>query len=532
MRVLDKTAKAEAQKIIDQNLPLLKAAPGFVSAEPGFPLVDGAILKEPSIIVFVSRKLPVGDLLPEDRLPRQLGQYRVAVMQADPERQVFASQKFDGLAARLTQSSADLTYEGIDGDPIDEKFEISEPMLCHVGPDAGWPVLKPFLEATEKTLSVAMYDFNADYIAKSFIETVRDKELNVVLTWDDGMTAPETKIRTRLRRTLKEQLDGWIVQCGNGYRFANAYHEKVAVRDSSAFWLSSGNWSLRSQPDIDPIADPKTARGMFSKGNREWHIIVDDGPLSEMFERYIRHDRDGSEAEAKAGDKAAKLDKTITERMPDLFVPILALVGSFELAAPPQPFAPASLPSVRRKVEVMPVLTPDNYLHRILDLIKSAKRSIYLQYAYITYSDRPDDKKFTEMLGLLADLSYKPNFEMRIIVGASGAADKIRKLVEAGFNEKVFHTQSSIHNKGIVVDGSVVLVSSANWSSDGVLRNRDAGLIIYDEEIASYYSAVFEYDWDTRSTSHIEDDEVAVVASVGEEIPAGMVRMSWRDYYG
>ena len=48
-------------------------------------------------------------------------------------------------------------------------------MLCHVGPDAGWPVLKPFLEATESTLSVAMYDFNADYIAKSFIETVRDK---------------------------------------------------------------------------------------------------------------------------------------------------------------------------------------------------------------------------------------------------------------------------------------------------------------------------------------------------------------------
>ena len=50
-------------------------------------------------------------------------------------------------------------------------------MLCHVGPDAGWPVLRPFLEATKKTLSVAMYDFNADYIAKSFIETVRDKDL-------------------------------------------------------------------------------------------------------------------------------------------------------------------------------------------------------------------------------------------------------------------------------------------------------------------------------------------------------------------
>lgn len=532
MRVLDKATKAEVQKAIDQNLPLLRSAPGFVSAEPGFPVVDGTILKEPAIIVFVSRKLPVRDLLPEDRLPRQLGKYRVAVMQADPERQLLASEKFSGIASRLTQSSADLTYAGIKGNPIDAKFEISEPMLCHVGPDAGWPVLKPFLEATETTLSVAMYDFNADYIAKSFIETVRDKNLNVVLTWDDGMTAPETKIRARLKRTLKDHLDGWIVQCGNGYRFANAYHEKVAVRDSSAFWLSSGNWSLRSQPDIDPIADPKTARGMFSKGNREWHIIVDDAALSEIFERYIHHDRDGSEAESEAGDKGAALDKTLAERMPDLFVPVESLLSTPELAAPPRPFAPASLPSVRRNVEVIPVLTPDNYIGRIFELIENAERSIYLQYAYITYSDKPGDKKFTEMLGLLAELSYKPGFDMRIIVGGNGAADKIRKLVESGFNEKVFRTQSNVHNKGIIADGSVVLVSSANWSSDGVLRNRDAGLIIFDEEIASYYSEVFEYDWDNRATSYIEDDEVAVVASVNEEVPAGMVRMSWRDYYG
>ena len=72
--------------------------------------------------------------------------------------------------------------------------------------------------------------FNADYIAKIFIETVRDKNLKVTLTWDDGMTAPETRIRKKLRKTLKGNLDGWIVRCGGGRQFANAYHEKVAVQ--------------------------------------------------------------------------------------------------------------------------------------------------------------------------------------------------------------------------------------------------------------------------------------------------------------
>jgi phosphatidylserine/phosphatidylglycerophosphate/cardiolipin synthase-like enzyme len=121
---------------------------------------------------------------------------------------------------------------------------------------------------------------------------------------------------------------------------------------------------------------------------------------------------------------------------------------------------------------------------------------------------------------------------MRIIVGTTSAADKIRKLVEAGFNEAVFRTQRNIHNKGIVVDGEKVLVSSANWSGDGVLRNRDAGLIIFNREIATYYQNAFLFDWDNRASGFLEDDPPVMVAQAGDEAPPGMVRMSWREYYG
>src|SRR5207244_1028868 len=173
--------------------------PGFVSAEPGFPIIDGTVHKEPAIIVFVAQKKPPTHLLPEERAPRQIGPYRVAVMQADPLRQVVNLMADSAIADSVEDSASNLTYKHLPGDPIDKPFKVSKPMLCHVGPDAGWPVLKPFLEATERTLSVAMYDFNAEYIAKTFIETVRDKGLKAVLTWDDGMTAPATKIRKTLR---------------------------------------------------------------------------------------------------------------------------------------------------------------------------------------------------------------------------------------------------------------------------------------------------------------------------------------------
>jgi phosphatidylserine/phosphatidylglycerophosphate/cardiolipin synthase-like enzyme len=530
MRVFDADAKRAVRAVIDENWDKLKAIPGFVSAEPGFPIIDGTVHKEPAIIVFVAQKRPPTELLPEDRAPRQLGPYRVSVMQADPLKQVMNLMAGSEIADSVEESDANLTYEPIEGNPIEtQSFKVKKPILCHSGPDAGWPVLKKFIEDTRKTISLAMYDFNAEYIAKTFIETVRDKDLKAVVTWDDGMTAPETKIRKNLRSKLKDQLDGWIVRCGSSRRFASAYHEKVMVRDSKDFWLSSGNWSLRSQPDIDPVGEPSDAKGMYSKGNREWHVIVDDEPLAKLFEQYIKHDRDGSEAESEGGDM--ELDAESIPRLPDLFVPVDALYDADDVADAPSPVAPAVLPTTPRDIVVVPVLTPDNYLGRINALIASAKRSIYLQYAYITYSDKPADQGFTEMLAALAELSNRSGLDVRIIVGSTGAADKIRLLVEAGFNETVFRSQSSVHNKGIVVDGERVLVSSANWSGDGVLRNRDAGLIIHDKEIAGYYQDIFLYDWENRASSYIEDDPPVTIATEGEETPPGMVRMPWRDYF-
>lgn len=532
MRVLDRATKEQVQQVINANIATLQKAEGFVSAEPGFPIVDGTVRKEAAVLVFVLHKKSSDRVLSEEMVPRQIGPYPVFVMQADPLRQIMTLDDHSDIAERVTESASDLTYERMDGNPIDSPFTVSSPILCHVGPDAGWPVLKPFIEATEKTLSVAMYDFNADYIAKAFIDTVRNSEIETVLTWDNGMTEPETRIRTKIRRSLKDHLDGWIVQCGNGYRFANAYHEKVAVRDSSSFWLSSGNWSLRSQPDIDPVGDPASARGMYSKGNREWHVIVEDGSLAKLFEQYIKYDAEGSKSEAEEGDHGAVLEKPDAVQFPDLFVPIDELSMPFELAAPPRPTPPATLPSTPHDFEVRPLLTPDNYVGRVIELLKSATRSIYLQFAYINYSDRDGDEDFIKMLEVLAQASYRPNMDVKIIVGSSNASDKIRALVEAGFNEKVFRSQRNIHNKGIVVDGKTVLVSSANWSSDGVLRNRDAGVIIKEPEIARYFQDVFLDDWENRAKSRLGDDPPVTVARDDEPTPAGMVRMSWRDYYG
>lgn len=53
-----------------------------------------------------------------------------------------------------------------------------------------------------------------------------------------------------------------------------------------------------------------------------------------------------------------------------------------------------------------------------------------------------------------------------------------------------------VHNKGMIVDGRYVLISSINWNYNSANNNREAALILDSPEAAAYYTKVFDYDWD------------------------------------
>jgi hypothetical protein len=521
---LDAATKEDVGRVIDANRAALESIPNFLAAEPGFPLVDGRILTEPAIIVFVAAQ-DTKESRPEVGHPSSsIGPYRVVLMQADPLMQLSLIPGFAPDGQHLS-----LTYKPLEDNPINELFEVRAPMLCHVSPDAGWPTLSDFLGATEQTLTVAMYDFSAEYIAEVFTASVLKHGSKVVMTWDDGMTQDETTLLANLRHDLTTHFECWEVHCGSNRRFNSAYHTKVAVRDSTSFWLSSGNWSKNSQPKIDPVTNPDQRKGMFTDRNRDWHIVVDDEPLAQLFERYIIYDRDGSVREAE--ESVPQISELIAQQaLPDLFVSADVFVDREASRTVPDPIPSERLPSSPRGVRIQPVLTPDNYQPRLMDLLKAAKHSIDIQIPYIRYTEEPEDADFIALLELLKELSHQPAITLRIIVSKGNAKDLCR-LVAFGVDKTVFKEQSNVHNKGIIVDREIVLVSSANWSSDGVLRNRDAGLIIYDDEIAAYYQRAFEYDWMVRASAYIEPDPSVILAPEGTPTPHGMKRVAWHDFY-
>jgi phosphatidylserine/phosphatidylglycerophosphate/cardiolipin synthase-like enzyme len=62
-----------------------------------------------------------------------------------------------------------------------------------------------------------------------------------------------------------------------------------------------------------------------------------------------------------------------------------------------------------------------------------------------------------------------------------------------------FRIQENVHNKGMIVDGSTVVVGSQNWSSEGVDTNRDASVVIKSADVAAYWEKIFLLDWNERT---------------------------------
>ena len=143
---------------------------------------------------------------------------------------------------------------------------------------------------------------------------------------------------------------------------------------------------------------------MYGKGNCEWHIIVEDKKLAELFERYIRHDRDDLEKEAE--DDADLVLDVAAPRLPDLFVPLEALMADAGEADARHRCA-AVLP--RRRARSRAAAPDAGQLYRPHQE-DARRRQAVDPYAvcYITYTDKPVDKEFTALLEMLAEMSNKP----------------------------------------------------------------------------------------------------------------------------
>ncbi|WP_185732376.1 phospholipase D-like domain-containing protein [Burkholderia sp. Bp8963] len=376
--------------------------------------------------------------------------------------------------------------------------EVTAPvtLVLHASPDAGWSQLSNFIAGVREELVVGMYDFTSAHILTA-VEDALAGGKKLTLTLDHpakNHTADQTDEETQ--HALHESLGGnfagtWALTNSDPkapvWIYPNAYHIKVAVREDDTFWLSSGNWNNSNQPEID-LSDPASARKIAAVSDRDWHVIAASPKLAETFRAFLQHDFDIAreniaELAAQAAGARAAMEQVLQQGVPvEMFA-----AGK----APQQFFTPRTLTDT---IRIQPLLTPDNYSEHVEALIASAKRSFYMQTQYIHPSGHPDDEKHDALIAAVKDLIDR-GLDVRLITSEYQTDAWVDKLVQAGIPSSVLRRQANVHNKGIVVDGDKVMVSSQNWSADGTLRNRDAGLIIYHADAAAYFQQIFLHDW-------------------------------------
>lgn len=484
-----------------------KALPGVMGVRPGFHQRDGETTAVPAIVVVTESTQPIAGL-PGDVDGIPVEQRGATVFEA--------TQGFLPLAAwerSLPEAAPNIHYVP----PADLQLTPHNVhnITCHIGPDSGWSTLKPFLEGTTTSLTVAMYEFYADHI----IDTVTrlgeesDATLNIILQ----VSANDNNMENVLNDSWGNRLSFTpALVSGPNRIFNNSYHTKIAVRDSSAFWQSSGNWSPNSQPLISPGSE----QVLYSKGNREWHVVIEDAPLSQLLEKFIQYDV--SQAQTGGAPEAAA-------EMPDLLIPEAWLTPEAAVVQD-HPFESKTFATTGPAVRVEPLMSPDNYADRILELINSAEHSLYLQFSYIR---QPSREKFDTIISAIAQ-RMEDDIDVRILVGPNQTPEHSDLLIGVrGWKRTMFRRQTSkVHNKGILVDGKIAVVGSNNWSTDGTQYNRDSSLIFHSRPIAQYFTEVFLFDWDNLSKSIGGGHELAPeLAPESGPTPLGMVRIPWQAWF-
>jgi hypothetical protein len=511
--------RARLDAIIGRHLDDVRKE-GVLSVRPGYKVTDDWLTHQEAIVVTVAEKLahpPPGETIPPqlDGVPTDVreaspnkrleldspmvyaGELRLAPDTGSvphfPDERTLEGTRPGAAAsahARLeTVRKPELPYSGPTGVTL-APVEATATIVLSASPDAGWPTLDAFLSGTRSELTVGLYDFTSAHIKDAMQRALDDKQLTLVLDHPPtNHTADQTDEETvaALRGALGSDFDqAWALSKldpeASAWIFATAYHIKVAVRDHTTVWLSSGNWNNSNQPDIEPsqnAADAETAR----TSARDWHVVIRQRRLASVFERYLRNDYEVASAH--------NLPPTLPVPRPP------RPMGGDRTPVFAQFFAPAT---IKGKIKIAPLLTPDPgvYADAVKQLIESAQQTLYMQYQYIKPPQAPDASSaaFVDLIEAVI-ARQQDGVDVRIIMSQYETAGYLEQLQAMGLDVVAgVKIQSNVHNKGIVVDGATVLVSSQNWSTDGVLRNRDAGVILYSAEAAAYFQEIFLHDWD------------------------------------
>ena len=372
-------------------------------------------------------------------------------------------------------------------------ISVSGKIIAFASPDSTFAVTKRLIDAAQKTIQIGIYDFTAAYVA-TLLKDAMSRRVKVTLMLDTDNLKSEDEIFNDLKRAGATCISA--PSCASENKNAHVFrsaHEKFIVIDGEVCIVQSGNYSAASIPMnvLDGQADVH-----FRTGNRDMGVAVTSKAMAKFLTKVLDND---IKLELNTPEAVALVEATLK--------PPPFLVEAAPARRPDKLF-PSKTFSLSKPLSVQPVLTPDNYMDVMPEVLKKAKRSIVIEQQYIHSADAP---VAVLLEAIKAALDTNEELNVRIILGKIfGNSDLIKEKVnlanikakyglKLGTNIRFIDTTRLVHchNKLVIVDGVTVLVSSQNWSNAAVRENREVGLLFKHKGVASYFTDIFDVDWST-----------------------------------
>ena len=378
-----------------------------------------------------------------------------------------------------------------------EKFSCSGDATAFVSPDCSFSVLQSELNSATSSLYINLYQFDNPYLMDILVDAL-DRGVNVWLLLEGTPVGGVTDEEWYIAETIQES--GGDVRLSHD-PFIN--HAKYAVVDNRMIIVMTENWKITGVPVNN------------SFGNRGWGIVLRNEEVANYFTEVFLEDFYRSKEFA---PEIEDLETNVITRA----IPQGSYIPVFESR------------TITDNFTVIPVLAPDTALSNktILGAINSAQENIFVQQFSTGrfWGEEPNTfitalieaaRRGCEVKVLLDSQEYNLdawNDNDEAVAWMEQVAREENLNLEAKLADLDSLGITKVHSKGLIVDGEIVIITSLNWNANSV-HNREAGVIVENEDIASFFEDVFFHDWNVSVNGEPEGIATGKEAEREERTP-------------
>lgn len=360
-------------------------------------------------------------------------------------------------------------------------------------PDNADEVIFRSLQAAESSIYVSMYTISRPEFNETLIDLKTANpgmDIQVLISYR-RVGSTENADTAAAAQSLVENGIPVYNSTKDDDKVDGLYHAKYWIIDGKHVFVYSGNWSPRS---VNPQLPPDDDSYSSGEANRDMGIAVHDAPEIASFFTEEVWDEDVAVADEWTSStiKPAITQKTSSN-------------PSFKISSPNLYYPTFDALNIKEEMTLSPMFTPDNALDFHKWWIDHANDTITIQIPYIYQFD--DDVSWSnDPSPLVRSLieANKRGVSIRVQVNEDGDSDDVTAyFLSKGIEVKWMgnsQTQtggwlSDTHNKLVIIDDKVTLLSSINFGIDGFTRNREAGMVIQSTTVSVYYASIFQTDW-------------------------------------